>query len=141
MTRLRNSKQIGVVLLFPSAVRTASGSKGISQHKAPLKFFVNVNIKNLKDHLKRIKLFQLTIFRNMVFLNRYWITLYSSGFSRVIMRRERFSSVFFIICYSLKIRLRRIFSLDPTDCGRRARSVCQTNVHLADCFNEAVYYY
>jgi len=31
-----------LLLLFPSAVLTASGSKGISQHKAPLKFFVNV---------------------------------------------------------------------------------------------------
>jgi len=43
-TRLRIGKQLRVVLLFPSAVLTASGSKGISQHKAPLKFFVNVEI-------------------------------------------------------------------------------------------------
>ncbi|MDF2431620.1 MAG: hypothetical protein JWP44_1251, partial [Mucilaginibacter sp.] len=45
-TRWRIGKQLRVVLLFPSAVLTASGSKGISQHKAPLKFFVNVE-KNL----------------------------------------------------------------------------------------------
>jgi len=31
-----------LLLLFPSAVLTASGSKGISQRKAPLKFFVNL---------------------------------------------------------------------------------------------------
>ncbi len=44
MTRWRIGKQQkeNVVLLFPSAVLAASGSKGISQHKAPLKFFVNV---------------------------------------------------------------------------------------------------
>jgi hypothetical protein len=35
---LRKEKRIESVLLFPSAVLTASGSKGISQHKAPLKF-------------------------------------------------------------------------------------------------------
>jgi hypothetical protein len=45
---LRNGKQIRFVSLFPSAVLTASGSKGISQHKAPLKFFVNVKIKKLR---------------------------------------------------------------------------------------------
>src|SRR6188768_2615850 len=34
-------QQSKLLLLFPSAVLTASGSKGISQRKAPLKFFKN----------------------------------------------------------------------------------------------------
>jgi hypothetical protein len=40
-----------LLLLFPSAVLTASGSKGISQHKAPLKFFVNVYNKLWKKRI------------------------------------------------------------------------------------------
>ncbi|SDL04866.1 hypothetical protein SAMN04487898_114113 [Pedobacter sp. ok626] len=35
-------EQYELFLLFPSAVLTASGSKGISQRKAPLKFFVKL---------------------------------------------------------------------------------------------------
>lgn len=35
-------EQQELLLLFPSAVLTASGSKGISQRKAPLKFFVKL---------------------------------------------------------------------------------------------------
>jgi hypothetical protein len=41
MTRSRKNSSYAAIL-FPSAVLTASGSKGISQRKAPLKFFVNV---------------------------------------------------------------------------------------------------
>jgi hypothetical protein len=51
-----------LLLLFPSAVLTASGSKGISQRKAPLKFFVNVNIKKVKKQIqgnKNLVMFQL----------------------------------------------------------------------------------
>jgi hypothetical protein len=36
-------RQRKLLLLFPSAVLTASGSKGISQRKAPLKFFVKLD--------------------------------------------------------------------------------------------------
>jgi len=47
-------KQQGMLLsLFPSAVLTASGSKGISQHKAPLKFFVNLYNFLLKEKYKK----------------------------------------------------------------------------------------